>query len=277
MGLGQSRVLWARILYFKRIFETLKYILAIAGSDSCGGAGIQADIKTITSLGAHVLTAITAVTAQNSQGIAAVQKIPANFISKQLETILEDIRPDAAKIGMLLTGAAVREVTRVIKKYGIPRLVVDPVLRASTGRKLLGAEAIPLLKETLIPLASVVTPNLDEAEILTGRRVRNLKEMEEASKAIKGLGPDVVVTGGHLKGECVDLLYDGRDIHHFSGSRISAKHTHGSGCVFSSALATFLASEDDVKRATELAHDFTRRAIERGYPCGKGAGAVRPG
>lgn len=255
----------------------MKYILAIAGSDSCGGAGIQADIKAITSLGAHALTAITAVTAQNSLGIAAIQKIPANFISKQIESVFEDIRPDGTKIGMLLTGAAIKEVTRVIKKYGMPHLVVDPVLRASTGRRLLDAEAIPLLKETLLPLASVVTPNLDEAEILTGRRVRNLKEMEEASKAIKGFGPDVVVTGGHLKGECVDLLYDGRDIHHFSGSKIRAGHTHGSGCVFSTALATFLALENDVKRATELAHEFTRRAIERGYPCGKGAGAVRPG
>jgi hydroxymethylpyrimidine/phosphomethylpyrimidine kinase len=178
---------------------------------------------------------------------------------------------------MLLTVAAVKEVARVIKKYGMPRLVVDPVLKASTGHTLLGAEAIPLLKKTLLPLASVVTPNLDEAEILTGKKVRNLNEMEEASKAIKGLGPDVVVTGGHLKGECVDLLYDGRDIHHFSGSRIRTEHTHGSGCVFSTALATFLALEDDVRRATELAHEFTRRAIERGYPCGKGAGAVCPG
>jgi hydroxymethylpyrimidine/phosphomethylpyrimidine kinase len=259
------------------ILETLKYILAIAGSDSCGGAGIQADIKTVASLGAHALTAITAVTAQNSLGIAAVQKIPANFISKQIESIFEDIRPDATKIGMLLTGAAVKEVARVIEKYRMPHLVLDPVLRASTGHRLLDAEAIPLLRETLLPLASVVTPNLEEAEILTGRKVRDLKEMEEASKAIKGLGPDVVVTGGHLKGECVDLLYDGRDIHHFSGSRIRTEHTHGSGCVFSTALATFLALEDDVKKATELAHEFTRRAIERGYPCGTGGGAVHPG
>jgi hydroxymethylpyrimidine/phosphomethylpyrimidine kinase len=255
----------------------LKYVLAIAGSDSCGGAGIQADIKTITSLGAHALTAITAVTAQNSLGIAAVQKIPAKFISKQIEFVFEDIRPDATKIGMLLTGAAVKGVARVIKKYGMPRLVVDPVLRASTGGRLLDAEAVPLLKETLLPMASVITPNLYEAEILTGRRVRNLEEMEEASRVIKGLGPDVVITGGHLKGECVDLLYDGRDVHHFYGSRIRTGHTHGSGCVFSSALATFLALGNDVKRAAELAHDFTRRAIRRGYPCGRGAGAVRPG
>ena len=210
-------------------------------------------------------------------GIAAIQKIPANFISKQIECVFEDIRPDATKIGMLLTGAAVKGVARVIKKYGMPRLVVDPVLRASTGHRLLDNEAVPIIKKRLLPLASVITPNLDEAEILTGRKVRNLKEMEEASKVIKGMGPDVVITGGHLIGECVDPLYDGRDIHHFSGSRIRAGHTHVSGCVFSSALATFLALENDVKSAAELAHDFTRRAIGKGYPCGKGAGAVRPG
>jgi hydroxymethylpyrimidine/phosphomethylpyrimidine kinase len=255
----------------------MKYVLVIAGSDSCGGAGIQADIKTVTSLGAHALTAITAVTAQNSRGVEAVQKIPARFISKQIETVVEDISPDAAKIGMLFTAAAVREVARMVRKYKIPRLVVDPVIMASTGKGLLEPDAIPLLKEFLLPHARVITPNLDEAGILTGKRVRNLQDMEEASKAIKNLGPDVVVTGGHLKGECVDLLYDGRDTYHFYGSRIGKPHTHGSGCVFSTALATFLASEDDVIKATKLAHDFTRRAIERGYPCGRGAGTVRPG
>ena len=260
-----------------RTSKALKYILAIAGSDSCGGAGIQADVKTITSLGAHALTAITAVTAQSSLGVDAIRKIPAKFISRQIQSIVEDIRPDATKIGMLLTGGAVREVARMIKKYKMPRLVVDPVLRASTGRRLLDREGIPLLKEVLLPLARVVTPNLSEAEVLTGKKVRNLNEMVEASKAIKRLGPDVVVTGGHLQGDCVDLLYDGRDVHYFSGSRISTKHTHGSGCVFSTALATFLAMEDDIKKATELAHEFTRRAIEKGYSCGKGAGAVRPG
>lgn len=255
----------------------MKYILAIAGSDSCGGAGIQADIKTITSLGAHPLAVITAVTAQNSLGIAAVQGIPAKFISKQIETTVKDICPDSAKIGMLFTGAAVKEVVRMIKKYGITRLVVDPVIRSSSGQRLLSPDAIPLLKKKLLPLARVITPNLEEAEILTGKRVRNLQEMEEASKVIKRLGPDVVVTGGHLREECVDLLYDGKDIHYFSGPRIETEHTHGSGCVFSTALATFLALEDHVKKATELAHNFARQAIERGYPCGRGAGAVRPG
>jgi hydroxymethylpyrimidine/phosphomethylpyrimidine kinase len=133
------------------------------------------------------------------------------------------------------------------------------------------------LKEVLLPSVKVLTPNLDEAGILTGRKVRNLKEMEEASKVIKDLGPDVVITGGHLGDQCVDLLYNGKDIHHFYGARIDTEHTHGSGCAFSTALATFLAMEDDVIKATKLAHDFTRHAIERGYPCGRGAGVVRPG
>jgi hydroxymethylpyrimidine kinase/phosphomethylpyrimidine kinase len=254
----------------------MKYVLTIAGSDSCGGAGIQADIKTISGLGAHPLTVITALTAQNSLGIDAVHETPATFISQQIETTVGDVFPDAAKIGMLSSGKAIRAVSEAIERYELPRVVVDPVLRASTGKSLLMPEAIYLLKETLLPLSHVVTPNLDEAETLTGIRVRNLKEMEEAAKRIKNLGPDVVVTGGHLKGECVDLLYDGREVYHFSGARIETEHVHGSGCVFSSALATFLALEGAVNKATEQAHDFVRQAIERGYPCGKGAGAVCP-
>lgn len=254
----------------------MKYVLTIAGSDSCGGAGIQADIKTINGLGAHPLTVITALTAQNSLGIDAVHEIPATFISQQIETTVSDVFPDAAKIGMLSSGKAIRAVAKLVKRFELPRVVVDPVLRASTGESLLAPEAVSLLKEILLPLSRVVTPNLDEAEMLTGKRVRNLKEMEEAAKYIRNLGPDVVVTGGHLKGECVDLLYDGRAVYHFSGGKIDTEYVHGTGCVFSSALATFLASEEDVIKATEQAHEFARQAIERGYPCGKGAGAVRP-
>jgi len=255
----------------------MKYVLTIAGSDSGGGAGIQADIKTITRIGAHVLTAITAVTAQNSIGVTGIHKIPTQFITKQIETIVDDILPHAVKVGMLLTGEAVREVARLVKKYEISRLVVDPLMNASTGRSFLDPDAIPLLKDVLFPLARVVTPNLDEAEILTGKRVRNLEEMEEASKAIKELGPDAVVTGGHLSERSVDVLYDGTGVHHFYGPRIATKHTHGSGCVFSTALATFLAMDNDVKQATKLAHDFTRSAIRSSYPCGMGSGVVRPG
>jgi len=254
----------------------MKYVLTIAGSDSCGGAGIQADIKTITIIGAHALTAITAVTAQNSLGIHEIHKIPERFISSQIETLIDDLFPHAVKTGMLFTSAAVEKVAGLVKKHGISNLVIDPVMRASTGKNLLEPEAIPALKEVLMPVARVVTPNLDEAGVLTGRKVETLKEMEEASKAIKDLGPDVVVTGGHLEEVCVDLLYDGKDIHHFSGSKIATEHTHGSGCVFSAALATYLAMEKDVFKATNLAHDFTRIGIQNGYSCGRGKGVVSP-
>ncbi len=253
----------------------MKYILVIAGSDSFGGAGIQADIKTVTGLGAHALTALTAVTAQNSLGVTAIHEVPAHFIKKQLETVIDDIFPHAVKIGMLYSGAAVKEVVKFVKKYRPPHVVLDPVLSASTGKVLLKSEAMSLLKEILMPLASVVTPNLYEAEILTGKKVTEVKEMAEAARMIKDIGPDVVVTGGHLKEKCVDLLYYGKDNYQFSGPKISAKHTHGSGCVFSTALATFLAKEKDIIEATKLAHDFTRHAIINGYPCGMGPGPVQ--
>ncbi|MFC1535353.1 bifunctional hydroxymethylpyrimidine kinase/phosphomethylpyrimidine kinase, partial [Thermodesulfobacteriota bacterium] len=226
--------------------------------------------------GAHALTAVTAITAQNSLGVVAIHEVPVSFISQQIETVIEDMFPNAVKTGMLLIDSAVKEVAEVIKKKRLKRVVVDPVIRASTGGHLLDASAITSLKEVLLPLARVVTPNLHEAGALVGEKVRNLDEMVEAAKEIKELGPDVVVTGGHLEGKCVDLLYDGEDIHYFHGSRIDTVNTHGSGCVFSASLATYLAMDYNVVEATRLAHDFTRRAIEYSYPCGHGAGVVSP-
>lgn len=255
----------------------MKTILVIAGSDSSGGAGIQADIKTITGLGAHALTALTAITAQNSLGVAAVHRVPARFVSTQVGTIVDDMAPHAVKIGMLYSAATVKEVARLVEQYKLPHVVVDPVLKASTGARLLKPEAIPILKETLIPCVSVVTPNLYEAETLSGIKIDTLKHMAEAAEVIKALGPDVVITGGHLRGRCVDLLYDGKDIHKFYDARVATKHTHGSGCVFSTALATFLAEEKGVVEATKLAHDFARHAIIGGYACGSGAGPVQAG
>jgi hydroxymethylpyrimidine/phosphomethylpyrimidine kinase len=255
----------------------MKYILVIAGSDSFGGAGIQADIKTITGLGAHALTVVTAVTAQNSVGVSAVHRVPARFISKQFETVTDDLAPHAVKIGMLYSSAAVKEVARLLKKHDLPNIVLDPVLKASTEDYLLETEAISVLKKALLPLARVVTPNLYEAGILAGRKVENTKDMAEAAKVIKAMGPDVVITGGHLKERCVDVVYDGKAVHQFRDSKIETRHTHGSGCVFSTALATFLAQEKDVIEATNLARHFTRRAIMQGYGCGHGAGPVYPG
>lgn len=255
----------------------MKYVLTIAGSDSSGGAGIQADIRTITFLKAHAQVALTAITAQNSLGVDAIYEVPAQLISRQIETVIDDQFPHAVKIGMVFTGDAVMEIARMIKKHDIERLVVDPVIKASSGVNLLEPHAIPLLRERLLPLAHLVTPNLDEAGILTDRSVRNLEQMEEAAKDIKELGPNVVITGGHLEERCVDLLYDGKEFHRFSGSRIETADTHGSGCVFSSSLATFLAMDYGVKEATRLAHDFTRNAIINGYQCGRGPGVVSPG
>jgi len=254
----------------------MKYVLVIAGSDSSGGAGIQADIKAITSLGVHALTALTAVTAQNSVGIAAIHKIPARFISTQLHTIAEDLIPDAVKVSMLYSRLAVNEVTKFIRKYALPNVVVDPVMAASTGNRLLEPEAIPLLKEVLIPVAKVVTPNLYEAGIIANIKVEDVYEMAEAAKLIKKMGPDVVITGGHLPGKSIDLLYDGNEFHRFPSSRINTEHTHGTGCVFSSALAAFLAQGHGVVTATKLAHDFTRSSILDGYACGRGSGPVNP-
>jgi hydroxymethylpyrimidine/phosphomethylpyrimidine kinase len=254
----------------------MKYILVIAGSDSCGGAGIQADIRTITSLGAHASTAVTVLTAQNSLGITAIHKVSGRFIWKQLETIVDDLIPDAVKIGMLYSKEAVKEVARFVKKHCLQNVVLDPVLSASTGKKLLESGALSILKKDLIPVASIVTPNLFEAEILAHKKIEDQSEMPGVAKVIKQMGPDVVITGGHLQGECVDVLYNGSDLYEFCSSRIDTDHTHGSGCVFSSALATFLAQKKDVVKATKLAHDFVRCAILKGYPCGRGSGPVRP-
>ena len=254
----------------------MKYILTIAGSDSSGGAGIQADIKTITSLGAHALSAITALTSQNSLRVEAIRPISAQCISSQVEAVVKDIFPDAVKIGMLYTGAAIRGVARIIRKYRLTRVVLDPVFRASTGKALLESRALTSLIEGLLPLTSVVTPNLDEAEILTGRTVRTLTQMREACKVIKGMGPSVVIKGGHLKGDCVDLLYTGEGFYPYYGERMETENTHGTGCVFSSALATFLAMDYDLERAVGEAHGFTKQAIKGGYPCGRGSGVLRP-
>lgn len=252
-------------------------ILVIAGSDSSGGAGIQADVKTSASLGAHAATVITAVTAQNSLGITAVHKIPAGFISKQVETLLDDVVPSAVKIGMVYTAAAVREVAKLIEKHNLKRVVVDPLFRSSTGVKLLEKSAVFALKEELFPLATVVTPNLDEAGILAEKKLANVEGMIEAARAIKKFGPDVVITGGHCEDRCVDLVFDGKDIHQFVGSKLTTKHTHGSGCVFSTALAVFLGEEKSLVKAVEMAHAFTRNAIINGYACGKGSGPVKAG
>ncbi len=254
----------------------MKCVLSIAGSDSGGGAGIQADIKTITGLGAHALTVVTALTAQNSLGVSAIHPVPPGFIARQIKAVVEDRPPDSVKVGMVFTAAAVKTVSRMIAHYRLSPVVVDPVLRASTGGLLLEPGAIRVLKEHLLPLATVVTPNLDEAELLTGKRVRTLREMERAALEIFRMGPRVVIKGGHLKRESSDVYFDGKEVTVFPGRKIVSASTHGTGCVFSSALATFLALGENLKEAVQSAHDLVRRAIQGGYSVGRGAGAVAP-
>ena len=253
----------------------MKYVLTIAGSDSSGGAGVQADLKTISYLGAHALTAITAVTAQSSRKINSIHAIPARFIFRQIETILEDLTPDAVKIGMLYTSGAVSAIIDILTAHRLEPVVIDPVLRASTGRELLEREAITAMKEKLFPLVKAVTPNIYEAGLLADMRVESVDQMMRAAEIINRMGPDVIVTGGHLEGKIVDILYNGKALTMFEGDRIDTYHTHGTGCIFSSSLATFLALGESMESATKMAHDFTRKAIMEGYPCGKGHGPAR--
>ncbi|MBW1786806.1 MAG: bifunctional hydroxymethylpyrimidine kinase/phosphomethylpyrimidine kinase [Deltaproteobacteria bacterium] len=255
----------------------MKIILAIAGSDSCGGAGIQADIKTITGLGAHALTVITALTAQNSQGISDVYPVPERFIARQLNAVLDDVSPHGVKIGMLYSKGAVKAVVDFLRCRRPPNVVLDPVARATTGRRLMDGHILSLVRDELLPLVAVVTPNLGEAGLLSGKTVKNGDDMLEAGRRINAMGPAVIVTGGHLEDHCEDLLVDGKDIARFAGPKIRTPNTHGSGCVFSSALATYLGGGKKLERAAKMAHEFARRAIENGYECGKGPGPVGPG
>jgi hydroxymethylpyrimidine kinase/phosphomethylpyrimidine kinase len=254
----------------------MKYVLVIAGSDSSGGAGIQADIKTITGLGVHPLTVITALTAQNSLRIDGIHPVPGSFVLRQLEVVLSDVRPDAVKIGMIYSRAAIHAVVTTLRRYDLLNVVLDPVLAASTGASVLMEDAVAFYRGHLVPLASIVTPNLREAEALAGIPVRSPEDMVAAAKSIQRMGPSVVVTGGHLEGSARDLFWDGRAARWFSDPRIETAHTHGSGCVFSSALAVFLAEGLDTVDAVKMAHDFTRCAILNSYGCGRGAGPVAP-
>ncbi len=252
-------------------------ILTIAGSDSGGGAGIQADIKTIFTLGAYPLTVITSLTAQNSLGVDSILQVPPDFVVAQMESVIRDMSPNATKTGMLFNVGILKAVVRTVEKYKSPLLVVDPVILSSKGTVLLDSNAINIMREQLFPLATVVTPNLHEAEVLSGQKVSNVEEMVAAAKLIKELGPsNVIITGGHLNTECIDILYNGTGVYNFGGPRLESEHTHGSGCVFSAALATFLAMSNNVRKGAEMANNFTRKAISKGFKVGKGPGPVNP-
>jgi len=252
-------------------------ILTIAGSDSGGGAGIQADLKVITVLGGFGTSVITALTAQNTLGVQAVHAVPVSFIRQQMDSVLSDIGADAAKTGMLATPEIVEIVSEGIRRYNLQPLVVDPVMVAKSGDALLSKDARETIKKLLLPLAFAVTPNLPEAEVLCGFPVRDPENMRMAAKKIHDLGPKhVLIKGGHLKGPAEDILYDGRSFQTLSGPRLNQRNTHGTGCSFSAALATFIGQGLPIHQAAIRAKAFITRAIYSGISIGAGHGPTNP-
>ena len=253
-----------------------KKILIIAGSDSSGGAGIQADIKTVTSLGSYAMTAITAVTAQNTQGVRSVIAIPPIEIKKQIIYTAKDIRPDAIKIGMLHSSEVVKTILESLKKIKVKNIVLDPVMIAKSGTRLIDNDAIEILKKKLIKQTTLVTPNIPEAEFLTGVEIKNKNDMILAANKIMSLGAkNVLIKGGHLKSKLVeDIFINKSEFKLFLSQRHNTKNTHGTGCTLSSAITTFLSCGKSVKKACELGIKYVHSAILTNPKIGKGHGPI---
>ena len=248
-------------------------VLTIAGSDSGGGAGIQADLKTITVLGGFGMSVVTALTAQNTLGVHGIHEVPPAFVAAQFDAVAGDLGVDAAKTGMLATPQIIEVVAAKIRQYEITRLVIDPVMVAKGGMSLIREEAKETLIERLIPLAHVLTPNIPEAEVLAGIRIETLSDMKRAAEIILALGArHVVLKGGHLAGDAVDLLYDGRTFREFTSPRIATADTHGTGCTYSAAIATGLARGLDVREAVALAKRYITEAVRHAWRVGGGHG-----
>ena len=251
-------------------------ILIIAGSDSSGGAGIQADIKTVTSLGSYALTAVTAVTVQNTKGVNSVISISPNEIKNQILYSAQDIKPNAIKIGMLHSSVVVKKVLEALKKLKIKKIVLDPVMVAKGGTKLIDEKAINFLKKNLIQKVSLITPNIPEAEVLTGIKIKNKEDMIFAANKLIDLGAkNVLIKGGHLKHKFVhDILVNNFEIKIFKSLRYKTKNTHGTGCTLSSAITTFLSCGKPIKKSCELGIKYVNSAIKTNPKYGKGHGPI---
>ncbi|MEU6429412.1 bifunctional hydroxymethylpyrimidine kinase/phosphomethylpyrimidine kinase [Microbispora sp. NPDC046973] len=252
-------------------------VLTIAGSDSGGGAGIQADLKTMLALGVHGMSVIAAVTAQNSLGVQGYWELPPEAVRAQLDSVLGDIGAQAIKTGMLASSVLVETVAEVLAGVTAP-VVVDPVGVSKHGDSLLAPEAVETVKRVLLPAATVVTPNLWEVEQLTGVKVEDADDMPRAAEAVLALGPKwALIKGGHLPGEPVDLLTDGSSAYRLTAERHDNRHTHGTGCTLASAIASYLALGEDVPAAVRQAKEYVTGAIAHGFPLGAGIGPVDHG
>lgn len=249
--------------------------LTIAGSDSCGGAGIQADIKTMTAHGVYAMSAITALTAQNTTGVSDIMEVTPDFLGKQLDCVFEDIMPDAIKTGMVASGELIKVIAEKIKCYHGKNLVVDPVMVATSGSKLISDDAIGTLKNELLPLATVITPNIPEAEVITGMQVKTEEDMILAAKRIsEQYGCAVLCKGGHQINDANDLLYRQGDYKWFRGKRIHNPNTHGTGCTLSSAIASNLAKGETLDEAILHAKNYISGALSAMLDLGKGSGPM---
>jgi len=257
-----------------------KKVLTIAGSDSGGGAGIQADIKTISACGCYAMSAITAITVQNTTGVTGVHPIPSQTVSGQISAVLDDIGTDAIKIGMLHSSEIIKTIKNTLQKYDIKNIVLDPVMVATSGDKLLQDEAIVTLKQELIPIARVITPNIQEAEILLEKKIRSQKDLPRMAKELSyDRRVSVLLKAGHLADDkLIDVFYNAEDnnILELESKRVYTKNTHGTGCTLSSAIASFIALELSLNDAVRNANDYIHRAIRSGadYTMGKGHGPV---
>jgi len=253
-------------------------VLSVAGSDPGGGAGIQADLKTITVLGGFGMTVVTALTVQDTRGVEEIYALPPDFVARQFDAVARDIGIDAVKTGMLPNRGIVEAVAGKIREYRLEKVVVDPVLAAKRGEALMSAGTLPLLTEKLLPLALVSTPNIPEAEALSGIIIATTGDMKMAAVIIYNLGVrNVVIKGGHLAGnaaEAVDILYDGRDFYEFRAPRIDTRDTHGTGCTYSAALAFFLAAGKSVPEAAAAAKEYITAAIRSAWRLGAGQGPL---
>ena len=253
----------------------MKTALTIAGSDCSGGAGIQADIKTMTMNGVYAMSAVTALTAQNTTGVRAIEVSTPDFLAQQMDAVFEDIFPDAVKIGMIPSGALIRVIADKLRYYEAKNIVVDPVMVATSGSALMKSEAVKVLTGELLPIASLVTPNIPEAEVLSGMVIENREEMLTAAKEIGGnYGCAVLLKGGHSINNANDLLYANGEFRWFEGKRIDNPNTHGTGCTLSSAIAANLAKSYDLDESVSRAKDYISGALAAMLDLGQGSGPM---